>query len=251
LLTKLKLAGLAAAAVIAGAGAADAADISYTPPPAPVVVPPAPAPLSWSGIYVGLNAGWAWGEGDAAYAGDPLLPPDAAPAIGLDPSGGLIGGTVGYNMQFGSGLVLGIEGDYDYAKLHDDGDAGFAPYATHVDLDVDQLASIRGRVGWSMGNWMPYLTAGWAWAHAERDIFNPALTPSSYSVDNWHDGWVAGAGVEVAFDSNWSAKLEYTYADLGEENYNVPTLGGEGTDVDLNVQTVKFGINYKFGGLFQ
>ena len=41
-----------------------------------------------------------------------------------------------------------------------------------------------------------------------------ASTPGG-SVSRTKFGWTAGAGIEYAFLGNWSAKVEYLYADLG------------------------------------
>jgi hypothetical protein len=40
--------------------AANAADMAVKAPP-----PPSPPPLSWTGLYIGLNAGYSWGAGMA------------------------------------------------------------------------------------------------------------------------------------------------------------------------------------------
>ena len=137
--------------------------------------------------------------------------------------------------------MLGVEGDYAFASLSDDGEGGTGFYNTHVDLDIDQIASVRARLGMAMGQWLPFVTAGWGWAQADRSTFNSIFGTSSDS--NWHDGWTAGLGAEYAIDDRWSVKAEYRYYSLGEETYGVKASGGEGTDVDLDLHTVLVGIN--------
>ena len=61
----------------------------------------------------------------------------------------------------------------------------------------------------------------------------------------WRWGWAAGAGVEVPIAPNWSAKLEYLYADLGKANCSAAACGVS-TDVDLRSNLVRGGINYHF-----
>ena len=229
-------------AVVAHAQAAD----SYVPPPDEVIVV-APA-VNWTGAYLGLHGGWGWADGTAAYADPfPCGPPGPVGcAISLDPEGAFVGGQIGYNYVFDNGFMIGIEGDYSFTNLTDAGDAGAGAFATHVDLEVDEMATIQARLGYAMGEWLPFVTVGWGFAHAERTIFNPVLPGGGGSDSNWHDGWSVGGGVEYAINEHWSAKGEYRYMDLGDENYQVPTLGGGGTDVGLDIHTVRFGINYRF-----
>jgi outer membrane immunogenic protein len=113
-----------ALAMLSGISGALAADLpSRMPPPvAPVYIPP---PFTWTGFYVGANAGYGWLNGSGN--GNNLYPLGAVPVAGFlastsrgSNSGGFLGGVqAGYNYQFGAGagFVLGIESDLDYAQL--------------------------------------------------------------------------------------------------------------------------------------
>src|SRR5450759_2373628 len=82
------------AATTLGVGAAAAADISRRAP-APMY---SPAPVfSWTGFYVGANAGYGWASTDSGLS---------------DMNGFVGGGQIGYNWQGASPLVLGIEADF-------------------------------------------------------------------------------------------------------------------------------------------
>ena len=60
---------------------------------------------------------------------------------------------------------------------------------------------------------------------------------------------VLGGGIEYAFAPNFSAKIEYLYADLGTETYlALPALDPTPRTHDVVVQTVRAGLNYRFGG---
>jgi opacity protein-like surface antigen len=63
-------------------------------------------------------------------------------------------------------------------------------------------------------------------------------------------GWTAGAGLEYALDGNWSAKIEYDYLGFGSKalNFDTPFLGPVTSNSTLNVQEIKAGINFRFGG---
>ncbi len=91
-------------------GAAQAADLK-----APVYkAPPAPVYYNWTGFYIGINGGGAWGHTDWQYNFT-----SGAPHTFADHKthGALFGGTVGYNWQFASPWVLGIEADFDWADV--------------------------------------------------------------------------------------------------------------------------------------
>ena len=60
-----------------------------------------------------------------------------------------------------------------------------------------------------------------------------------------HSGWTVGVGGEYMFAPNWSAKVEYMYADYGSERY-LATLLPPGVDLGLTTHSVKGGINYHF-----
>ena len=215
-------------------------------------VSPEPAAIDWSGFYAGVHGGWAWGDAESEYGNDDyneggLFGCDFGAwgcAVDLEPDGGFVGAQAGFNFVFDNGLLLGVEGDYALASLSDDGEAGVGFFNTHVDLDIDQLASVRARLGMAMGQWLPFVTAGWGWAHGDRETFNSFFGTSSDS--NWHDGWTVGAGAEYAINDAWSLKAEYRYYDLGEETYGVNAIGGEGTEVDLDLHTVLVGVNVRF-----
>lgn len=238
---------LLGASMLVLSGASQAAD----------VVAAEPAGVDWSGFYVGLHGGWGWADADAEYGNDhynkycgetrdakSLIIGQLGCAVDLKPDGGFVGAQAGYNHVFDNGLMLGVEGDYALASLNDSGEAGTGIFNTHVDLEIDQLASVRGRLGVAVGQWLPFVTAGWGWAHADRETFNSFIGTSSDS--NWHDGWTLGAGAEYAINDTWSLKAEYRYYALGKETYGVNAIGGKGTDVDLDLHTVQVGVNIHF-----
>ena len=122
-----------------------------------------------------------------------------------NPKGFLGGATVGYNLQ--TGIWVGLEGDFDVSTMK-----GSVDYPGGVSCETKNswLATARARIGYAgWSNWLPYITAG----AAGGDI---KATDVVGSATKTKIGWTAGLGVEYAFMSNWSAKLEYLYADLGK-----------------------------------
>lgn len=209
---------------------------------------------NWSGAYIGLHGGYGWAEGDSSYNNPPPFECGSDPwfgygcAVDLDPKGAFGGIQGGYQYQFSNNIVLGIEGDWSYASMKDDGVGDFRifgdPTYTHVDMEIKQLATVQARLGYAMGRWLPFATVGWGWAEVERSAYNPDTLPTPTNEKQWHDGWTAGVGAEYAIDDKWSVKGEYRYFDGGDKDYS---LGfADGTNVDLKVHTLRFGVNYSF-----
>ena len=98
-----------------------------------------------------------------------------------------------------------------------------------------------------------YSKAGVAWANNDYRLSTPGLAIGGYSstISDTETGWLVGGGVEWAFARNWSAKIEGTYMDFGQKNKDFATLGGAGglpinADIDAQISTIKFGVNYRF-----
>lgn len=210
---KFLLGGLALLGFCATAAAAD------LPVKAP---PPAPVPLwSWAGFYLGIDGGYSFGHDTLTQIqnGTP-----SATASAVTPQGGLFGGQVGVNWQFGH-LVLGAEGDAQWTRQAHSSctencffDNTTSEYdANTVRQRLDWFATARARLGWANDGYLFYVTGGPAWGKvSENDslLFDaiPAITANFGSV---LDGWALGAGIEVRLAGNWSAKFEYLHLDLG------------------------------------
>ncbi len=211
---------LASVGVLAlGVAAASAADIPRRMPTKapPVYVPPA---WSWTGPYVGINGGYGWGSSDFS----------APFATGsFDTNGGVVGGTAGYNWQYGQ-AVFGVEGDMDWSSIGGSATCG----GTTCSVNNDWLGTVRGRLGYSFGRIMPYVTGGLAVGNVSTNIAGIG------SGDDVKAGWAAGGGAEFHISGPWTAKLEYLHVDLGR--------GGSvaGSDADFTTNIVRGGINYKF-----
>src|SRR5947209_8617293 len=141
---------VALAATVPMAGAADLTRRPPPPPPAPVY---APVPYySWTGFYVGINGGGAWG-------GNSRFDFPGGPSDSVDVSGWLAGGTLGFNYQLGP-VVLGVEGDIDASGIRGSNaclGGGFA-----CQIQNDWLGTVRGRIGYAFDRFLPYVTGGLA-----------------------------------------------------------------------------------------
>lgn len=220
--SKLILAGMAAAVLLAAPLGAQAADLGYPRYRAPAYM--APAYASWTGFYVGLNAGYGFGSSDWDV-----------PAVSPSPEGALVGGTLGYNLQTGL-WVWGLEGDVDWSDMKGSVDC----LGGTCETKNDWLGTARLRLGFAgWNNWLAYLTGGAAFGDVK------ATNAGLISASKTKFGWTVGLGIEYAFLGNWSAKLEYLYADLGSADFG--TDFSVATDnVSFSTNIVRLGINYRF-----
>jgi outer membrane immunogenic protein len=131
--------------------------------------------------------------------------------LGNNGNGFFGGGQIGYNWMFGR-AVVGVEGDISYVGIdhtsHNFGDTGTSNFR----LETSWFATARGRLGWSTGPALLYVTGGGAWMNLEQGLTSAAGTATTEKTAS---GWTAGGGIEIALGSNWSSKNEYLYADLG------------------------------------
>jgi outer membrane immunogenic protein len=226
------------AGFIGGASAADLAARPYTKAP-----PIAEAVYNWTGFYIGANGGYGWGKTTSV---DTVIGTSST----HNPSGALAGGQIGYNWQAGS-WVFGLEADGDWANIR--GSAPCPNPAFGCASNTRALASFRGRIGYAAGPVLFYGTGGVGYANTNYNEFSvggaipPAGASAFYSTDRW--GYAVGAGIEYGFTPNWSAKLEYMH--YGFDSVTAPpgTLSvGTPVSLSLRVDTIKVGINYRFGG---
>jgi outer membrane immunogenic protein len=162
----------------------------------------------WSGLYIGGNAGAAFGPNHLDF-----LDQSAGHDLSFnapDNNDRFIGGVhLGYDFQPG-GVVFGVEGDADFAK------------------HINYLTSLRGRVGIPAGPVLVYATGGMAWEGAREQFQVASSAPgggiSNFSRDISATGWTAGGGIETYVMPAVSVGLEGLYYDLGRDTSNLATL---------------------------
>ena len=214
----------ALASMAALMGTAAAADL---PRPAPQPYYKAPVAMqvyNWTGFYIGINGGGGFGRSQWDSTGS------------FNTSGGLVGGTVGYNYQFGQGVV-GLEGDIDWADINGTTNT-FCAFGCKT--SDHWLSTVRGRLGYAADRFMPFVTGGAAFGDIR------ASTPGFAGANQTNAGWTVGAGLEFAIAGNWTAKAEYLYVNLGKFNCGI-SCGALVTDnVSFTTNIVRAGVNYRF-----
>ncbi len=275
---KLFLAGVAFIAFNAG-NSAPAADM---PVKARV---PAPVLYSWTGCYIGANAGGAWQKADNALTvtnGTPayfavfVLPEVSRNGTGSLESNGFIGGVqVGCNYQSGR-VVWGVETDFNWMDQGDQLGGRFvysndptSPYFLDVSDDKKWLWTVRGRLGYTATDRvLLYVTGGFAALRMDfTQTFNeppfttpPNGAPQIASFSKTKGGWTIGAGLEAGLWDNWTIKAEYLYAEFDGENVSSVLTGGlapvprfatfSNSLGDIHLHVARVGLNYRLGGPF-
>ena len=259
-------------ALTLSASAAVAADIPSTKAPPPVYVPPPPV-LTWNGFYVGLNAGYTFGDSDnIRVASTPLLPglgirtwALSANAILPSRSDGFIGGgQIGYNWQFASNFLVGVEADIQGVATSGGSTAAltavpFAPAATifftayNARRNLDYLGTVRGRLGFLFTpTLLIYGTGGLAYGGVRNDLslfqFS-TIGPFGVGATGYSDarvGWTAGGGIELRrqwLDHGLRVGFEVLYHDLPALEFDV---AGRHVSVDTTAWTygLRVGIDF-------
>lgn len=209
-----------------------AADLIQTPPA--VAVPEADA-FSWTGLYVGANAGYSWGTSNSAFTSTSA--PFAGTNINSSPAGFIGGVQAGYNYQTGV-LVLGVEAEASVSNITASFADPLSPGDT-VTAGSDYSGALLAKVGLGLDHFMPYLVGGVAAAHVYSNDTAPDANDSGIFT-----GWAAGAGVEYAVDDNWSIGTQYLHSSLTGPTFNASHAWAS-TANPVN-DTVTARINYKF-----
>jgi outer membrane immunogenic protein len=253
------------------AGMSFAADLPATGPyrPGPFMVR---QPVEWTGFYFGANAGYGWGRysSNITFTGlntggttTPFVPFIGTGPTELSgtriigsgsPSGAIAGGQIGFNWQAGM-FVFGGEIDGQWSGQENTFTVACGPGCTATEsIKIRSLVTGRGRFGLAFDWIMPYVTAGAALVNGLNNLSMTVAGTTASFLPLSHStlGWTAGAGVEVALWSNWSAKFEYLYVSANGATKVAPIpnalgLGFVSTPGDYRDNIVRVGFNYRFG----
>ena len=226
----------------------------------PIKASEAPSNYDWTGFYAGAHLDY---QGGQAHWSDNRLGAEGILDLGK-----------GYDFSSGTGsYAIGFQGRYDYmdASHHVfgfEGDVWFpntlsgnqtfnalsVGSATYSET-VQFSGTLRARLGYAAGNWLFYLTGGFAWSFdqfartqfsgAPAGINVAAGTGESQSLVPRYGGAI-GAGAEVALNDKWSGRIEYLFIDYANRDVAFP-VAGQHFDSSLALQTVRVGLDYKLG----
>jgi len=218
---------------------------------APIYKAPIYGP-TWAGAYIGVNAGYGWGNSSIDVIGDAVTLADFTgigipTSVKVSPKGFLGGATAGYNWQHGK-LVYGIEGDFDFATIKGSGSATAGVFVNSGAEKIDMFSTVRGRLGYTVwDSFLVYGTGGLAMGHAKlSSSLADAVSTDGNSDSKWLVGWTVGAGAEYQLSRSWSVKGEYLYYSLGKIQTSYTVGPVETVEAQFKGNIVRLGLNYHF-----
>ncbi len=237
----------------------------------PQLYPSAPRmAVEWTGLYFGVNAGYGWAQGSSNTVFGGGLTSGTTTPLGLGATelggatlmksgslrGGIAGGQIGFNWQAGM-VVFGAELDAQWSGQQNTASvicSGRPACTASEAVKIRSLTTGRARIGLAFDWLMPYVTAGAALVNARDDLTVTVggVTANFPPLSNTSLGWTAGAGVDVALSSNWSARLEYLHIRANDltSSVTVPGFLGVGTAAESAAyrdNIVRVGLNYRIG----
>jgi len=204
---------------------------------------------TWSGPYIGIHAGYAWGN---ASTTDNVKDGVRPGPFDYSPEGGFGGGQAGWNLQMDR-FVVGVEGDLSYLDLSG---SGIIPSdsSSHQTLTLDGglYGDITARAGFLLTpSTLVYGKGGFAFynGEAKQTSANPAYSQQGAGT---FTGWTAGAGIERRLTDAVSIKVEWMHVEFGDEggsqtSISDPPVGHVySNSTSLDADTIKVGLNYHF-----
>jgi len=228
----------------------------------------------WTGAYVGLSAGYTDAKSDQTVALSGAWTAESAAlqsnVVSFYPNNTKVqnfnyGAQLGYNMQTGGGLVVGLEADVSGIAGSDTAGKPLTAttpfpalsYASSTTFDPKVAFGIKAKLGFASGNTLFYATGGWGWTTADisMDITSNGGYHKTASTSHTFDGYQIGGGIEHKLSPNMSLRLDYTYTDQGDFVFNTAYAPGstfvtpayvETFNSDLRMHSIRLGVNFHF-----
>jgi outer membrane immunogenic protein len=227
---------LAAAVLAVGAAApAVAADLAARPAPAYTKAPIVQPIFDWSGFYIGINGGGATGRVNWS------LDDGTGNEGSHNPSGGTVGGQIGYRWQMAS-WVFGLEAQGNWADFSGSNTSLVVPNTINQ-TKVDSFGLFTGQIGYAVDRALFYVNGGAAVVDNKFTSITAGVGIDSINETRW--GAAVGAGFEYAFAPNWSLGFQYDHLFMGTKDVNDGFIT-DNIKQDIDVFTAR--LNYKFGG---
>ncbi len=250
----------------------------------------------WSGGYIGLYGGYGqtndqdderlrFDRNLDGNFGDTVTTPAGADAFSPGSCGGAAntgvaadgcdedfdsveaGVRAGWDFQFGS-FVIGAVAEYSGVSAEDSVTSySTTPASYTFERKLENLAAVRGRIGYAMGPALIYGTAGGATGEMSNQFYSSnGLNSFDATVkDDQAEGYQAGGGIEYRLAGNLSLTGEYIYTSLEAPDFNIRVGRGiaaannpfvltpntTGTDITrsngrFGLHALRIGMNYRF-----
>ena len=210
------------------------------------------APFTWGGLYVGVHAGYAWGDMDWGLDYSPVL----FFSEETNNDGPFVGGHIGVQHQYGRWVVggeLALSGGFDSDTVRDVPLFGGIPVGT-LKSEIDWLFTATARLGYSWDRWLGYVKGGYASAAIRLSTDDNVPGDFVSTTRDIHHGWTVGAGLEYAITHNLVFGIEYNYVSLSADVSDSLVVEASGAflrtinhDVDTDIHSVMARLSLKFG----
>jgi len=217
-----------------------AAALLLAPVPAIAADPGVP-----SGFYFGGHVGYGFGNATATLAD----PTGVATSGGTTQYGMLFGGVQGgYQQTLPSRWMWGVEADLSFANFMDLQDTlSYRQTGTGTaNEELEFLGTLRGRLGYAVGSWTPFVTGGLAFASTRYSRTSLTVDNTDAVPGQWRTGYAVGGGVDYAMGGRWSARAEYLYTWLGLTGIDFAAAPAR-YDSRYDYHRFRVALNYHFG----
>lgn len=217
--------------------------------------PPAFLVFNWSGFYIGANVGWGYTSAESAETIPDTTDPITPVSLNYDQTASSVtgGAQVGWQRQWGT-WVFGIEGAYTALSFDTNALSPLIATVSAVPLsrsvEVSNIFTLTGRLGYAYEQWLAYAKGGWASADISASYdFGGTVT----STSGRENGWTAGVGIDYAIHPNLFVGVEYNYLSFRSDIIAPAAValavpGAQTGDVSVDTQTLVLRLNYRFGG---
>jgi len=227
---------------------------------APALAAPPTVPMfSWTGCYIGGNAGYAWAYKNGTVTGQDFngapLNRDIHPLGSTHPDGGAYGAQIGCDYQFNNNWVVGIRGMWDGSDLTGSNPSPLfgPPYGSKY--KINRFATLVATFGYLLNpNLELYGLGGVAWVHDHLDfVILPAFVVNDTLLATGsfnRTGYDVGVGIAWMFAPHWNLFVEYDHMGFGTKN--ITMMGAQSSapntwfaDIKQNMDKVLVGINLR------
>lgn len=209
----------------------------------PVAVPQ----QDWNENYIGLHVGYGWADVDGFICDESC--PNGTQAVRLGSSeGAFVGGHIGFTRQNGN-MVWGLEVDLDAMTIDENTfDSTPTTNTKEISLELDTLASIRGRLGIANDDLLFYATGGVAYVGGSVTV-NDSDEGVQFDIEEWHP--VVGAGIAKHVTPHLTIGVEglYYFVDWKRSGFSaaMPSSGDASHFVELdNILSLRVRASFRF-----
>lgn len=179
---------------------------------------------NWTGPYIGLQGGWAWESTSLSGA--------SWSANGVGGNGPIGGGLIGYEYQFGPGVVA-LEADGSGTGVK----SSLTVLNLNAQVNYAWDYSVRARAGRLFGNTLAFASVGWSQTGGQLTTPLGALQTSHV-----FNGVQFGGGLETMVTPHVAARLEYLQTFYGK----YASILGSSIDATPTTGKTRAAVIYKF-----